>query len=232
MRTDLGVPTGDGSQSSGTRPWHYEEEHVVKSSDDEFKIRLGSFLANRMDAALVRASSTSNRPRVLARRKARWHARLGVSMAVVLAALVAIGVVARLQPVRLTSSSVVALGGVRIQATSATDGILTSETLPNWVAELALRAHWPPGDGNPPVRGLQVTGGFYVAGARTVKIDGTSAYSSTGPQNLWVVVVSGPPQGGWESVVGSAVINAASRRVMALQLLESNPSPGHSSPSA
>ena len=202
----------------------------MKSSDDELTIRLGSFLARRMDAALVRASSTSTRPRVLTRRKGRWHARLAVSMAVVMGAIVAIGVVARLQPVRLTISSVVAPGGVRIQATSATDGLLTSETLPNWVAELALRAHWPPGDGGPPVHGLQVTGGFYVAGARTVKIDSTSAYSSTGPQNLWVVLVSGPPQGGWESVVGSAIINAASRRVMALQLLESNPSPAPPSP--
>ncbi len=202
----------------------------MKSSDDELEIRLSSFLKNRMDAAMLRARATSTRPGVLTRRQGRWHPRLAVSMALVLAAIVALGVVARLQPVRLTSSSVVAPGGVRIRATSATDGLLTSETLPNWVAKVALHAHWPPGDGGPPVHGLQVTGGFYVAGARTVKIDATSAYSSTGPQDLWVVLVSGPPQDGWESVVGSAIINAASRRVMALQLLESNPSPGHSSP--
>ncbi len=202
----------------------------MKSSDDELEIRLSSFLTNRMDAALLRARATSTRPGVLTRRKGRWHPRLPASMALVMAAIVALGVVARLQPVRLTSSSVVAPGGVRIQATSATDGLLTSETLPTWVAKVALQAHWPPSDGGPPVHGLQVTGGFYVAGARTVKIDSSSAYSSTGPQDLWVVLVSGPPQDGWESVVGSAIINAASRRVMALQLLESNPSPGHSSP--
>jgi len=204
----------------------------VNSSDDDLEIRLSCFLTNRMDAALLRACAASTRPMVLARRKGRWHTRLAVSMALVMAAIIALGVVARLQPVRLTSSSVVAPGGVRIQATSATDGVLTSETLPNWVAKVALQAHWPSGDGGPPVHGLQVTGGFYVAGARTVKIDSTSAYSSTGPQNLWVVLVSGPPQDGWESVVGSAIINAASRRVMALQLLESNPSPGHTSPAA
>ncbi len=202
----------------------------MKSSDDELEIRLSSFLTNRMDAALLRARATSTRPGVLTRRKGRWHPRLAVPMALVMAAIVSLGVVARLQPVGLTTSSVVAPGGVRIQATSATDGLLTSETLPNWVAKVALQAHWPPSDGGPPVHGLQVTGGFYVAGARTVKIDATSAYSSTGPQDLWVVLVSGPPQDGWKSVVGSAIINAASRRVMALQLLESNPSPGHSSP--
>ena len=204
----------------------------MKSSDDDLEIRLSSFLASRMDAALLRARAISTRPGVLTRRKGRGPTRLPVSTALVMAAIIALGVVARLQPVRLTSSSVVAPGGVQIQATSVTDGILTSETLPNWVAKVALEAHWPPGDGGPPVHGLRVTDGFYVAGARTVKIDSTSAYSSTGPQNLWVVLVSGPPQDGWESVVGSAIINAASRRVMALQLLESNPSPGHTSPAA
>ncbi len=151
-------------------------------------------------------------------------------MALVMAAIVALGVVARLQPVPLTSSSVVAPSGVRIQAASATDGLLTSEPLPNWVATVALQAHWPPSDGGPPVQGLRVTGGFYGAVVRTVKIGSSSAYTSTGPQDLGVVLVSGPPQDGWDSVVGSAIINAESRWVMVLQLLESNPSPGHSSP--
>ncbi len=195
------------------------------STDPEFERRLRSFLDQRMESSARRTTTSWS----LGDRRVGNRARFGLVPTGLTAAVVvvALGLAVWLQPAQLTYSSVVAPGLGRIQVASATQGRLVSQFVPGWVTRAALAAPWTGGvNGTKSTRRvriehLRITGGFYVAGAKSVRIDTQSSYSSTSPQNLWIVTLAAPPQAGWNSVVASAIINANTRRVMSTSALES-----------
>jgi hypothetical protein len=116
-------------------------------------------------------------------------------------------------------SYVVGPGKVRIEAVSTSQGRLTSDQVPAWVESAAASLKWQvqgsSGQPSGQVTGLQATAGYYIANATSVKIYDEGQYSSPGqPQDLWIVVIEAPPQSGFASITGNAVINASTRQVV------------------
>ncbi|MGC2192398.1 MAG: hypothetical protein WA751_08705 [Candidatus Dormiibacterota bacterium] len=191
----------------------------MTNGDLELEERLRRYLRHRMEAA-ARVNSQPLLPtRAGVRRRSRRAALVaGLGVAVIAAALV-FALAFRHQAPGSDRSYVVGPGKVRIEAVSTSQGRLTSDQVPDWVESAAASLKWqvqsPSGTPSGQVTGLEITAGYYIANATSVKIYNEGRYSSPGqPQDLWIVVIEAPPQSGYSSITGNAVINASTRQVV------------------
>ena len=67
----------------------------------------------------------------------------------------------------------------------------------------------------PDLKGMTVSAANFAAGVAKATSTNGFIFSTGNPVNVWLVEASGPAQAGWDHVIGLAIVDATSGRVLA-----------------